>query len=271
MIPETTNLETLSAQSAQLRRSVEIIIPIYKPELNMKERHLVDRTLNILQDYPTTFICPIGLDLQFYWSNYPRTKFKFFETKDFSSVRSYSRLLLSVAFYKEFIDREFILIVQPDVYIVKNDLVQWLRSNYDYIGAPWPNGLALSIQSSRFMLKNKALQITAYVGNGGFSLRRVEKCISLLQEHKEVAAWFQKSGSNEDLYFSFMGGLSQDFLIPNQVIASTFSMEMSPDHFFSINGGQLPMGIHAFGDYSTDFWAKHIQDSFPYLIPEPGR
>jgi hypothetical protein len=240
--------------------TVEIVIPIYKSELNTEEMFSVDRTFQILSSHPLTFFAPIGLDVGFYAERYPIAKFKFFEKKYFASIQDYSRLLVQLEFYDAFADKDFLLIVQPDVYVFRDDLAQWLNSPYDYVAAPWPNGLSLNIKIGKFLIGNEGRTYTTYVGNGGFSLRRISKCKLLIAEHKDVADWFMQSGSAEDLFFSFMGALSVDFFIPNQIAASLFSMEIAPEYFCHLNGGKLPMGAHAYTQYSQSFWQTHIQN-----------
>jgi hypothetical protein len=240
--------------------TIEIVVPIYKSELNTEEIFSVDRTIYVLGSYSITFFAPVSLDVSFYAHRYPSAKFKFFETKYFASIQDYSRLLVQTEFYQAFDDKEFLLIVQPDVYLFRDDLPEWINSNYDYVAAPWPNGLSLNIKFGKFFMGGEGRTYTTYVGNGGFSLRRIRKCKLLIQEHKDIADWFVKSGSNEDLFFSFMGALSVDFIIPNQIKASLFSMEVAPEYFFQLNGGKLPMGAHAYAQYSKEFWRSHIQN-----------
>jgi hypothetical protein len=59
-----------------------------------------------------------------------------------------------------------------------------------------------------------------------------------------------------------MGALSEDFVIPNQITASLFALEVSPERFYTINGEKLPMGVHRYCDYSSEFWKARI--------PSPG-
>jgi hypothetical protein len=239
--------------------TVEIVIPIYKSDLNAEELFSVDRTFQVLSSHPLTFFAPAGLDVSFYAERYPIAKFKFFEKKYFASTQDYSRLLVQQGFYDAFADKEFLLIVQPDVYIFRDDLAQWLNSPYDYVAAPWPNGWSLNIKFGKFLISGEGLTITTYVGNGGFSLRRINKSKELILEYAEIANWFMQSGSAEDLFFSFMGALSINFNIPNQIKASLFSMERGAENFYHLNGGKLPMGAHAYAQYSQNFWQSHIQ------------
>lgn len=237
-------------------RKVEIIIPIYKPELSPQEQFSLDQSLSTLKAYQQTFIAPYGLDVSYYARRYA-AKFHFFEKNYFSSVLDYSRLLVSPFFYESFADAEFLLIVQSDVYVFHDDLPYWLNRGIDYVGAPWPNGIELNVQVGKFA-QNGGKVTKAFVGNGGFSLRRRQACIKLIKEHQEIADWFVRTGSNEDLFFSLIGSLSEDFLIPNQIMASRFSLELNPEHYMAINGGQLPMAVHAYEKHNPEFWRTYI-------------
>jgi hypothetical protein len=236
---------------------VRIVVPIYKEILDMHEFFSLDHSLGILSPYSCTFIAPIGLNVSYYADRYNAT-FRFYKPEFFFSVQGYNRLLASEAFYASFKDVEFLLILQPDVFVFRDDLPRWLDRPFDYVGAPWPNGYELRVQAGKFAAIPDGKVIKTYVGNGGFSLRRREKCIALIREYPEIANWFVHSGSNEDLFFSIMGSLSFDFVTPNQMMASQFSVELDPEHYFELNGHVLPMGVHAWEKHNPDFWRAHM-------------
>ena len=108
-------------------------------------------------------------------------------------VRNYSRLLLTDEFYATFAQYEYMLVIQDDVYVLRDDLAYWQARRFDYIGAPWPMGLE-HVLSMSHKPGIHGHTVTAYVGNGGFSLRRIAACRQLLAEFAEEAAWFRKNG-----------------------------------------------------------------------------
>jgi hypothetical protein len=236
--------------------NVVIIVPIYKKAISSREAFALDHSLRILAAYPCIFIAPMGLEVSYYAARY-NGSFRFYSPDHFSSAQGYSRLLVSAEFYQGFPGFEFLLILQPDVFVFRDDLPRWLAYPFDYVGAPWPDGFELRVQAGKFVLSG-GKTIKAYVGNGGFSLRRREKCIALIREHPEIASWFVLSGSNEDLFFSIMGSLSSDFILPNQMMASEFSVELKPEDYYKLNGHILPMGVHAWEKYNPDFWRAHM-------------
>lgn len=236
--------------------SLKIIVPIYKKFLSKKESFSLDYSLRNLNTYDCVFVAPSGLDVSFYASRY-RGYYYYFSASFFSSIQSYNQLMLNINFYEAFRDVDFLLILQPDVFVFRDDLNRWLNSPFDYIGAPWPAGFELNVQIGKFS-DSKGASIKVFVGNGGFSLRRREKCIKLIYEHPEAANWFTQTGSNEDLFFSIMGALSSDFILPNQIIASQFAVELEPAHYFKINNNTLPMAVHAWDKYDPEFWREHM-------------
>jgi hypothetical protein len=238
--------------------SLIIVIPIYKPQFDGEEQFLVDRMFSIFSSREIAFMAPESLDKHFYLSRYPKAEVVTFANEFFASVNSYSRLLLTADFYRAFNDREFLLICQPDVYLFRDDMDIWLKKPYDYIGAPWPRGFSTSLNMGRFRHGTRGNPVTAFVGNGGFSLRRVSKCIYLIENDVEISDWFRKTGSNEDLFFSFTGAMTENFVLPNLIEASLFSMETEPDLLYSLNKRQLPMAAHAFRKNWSGLWRAHI-------------
>lgn len=240
-----------------------VIVPLYKPEPDALETYSLDHSLRALNGRIIFFAAAEGLDMRFYRERYRGVPFVFFESKYFASIVGYSRLLLSELFYSRFASYEFVLILQTDAIILRDELEIWLNSPFDYIGAPWPAGHELFVNLGRFGgTWGRKVHVT--VGNGGLSLRRTRKCRALLAEFPEAIQVFERTGSSEDLFFAFMGALSVDFVIPNEITASLFSMELQPDYYHSVNGGRLPMGGHAWWKSAPGFWRELLPDApFP--------
>ena len=237
-----------------------ILIPIYKAVLDPLERYSLDHSLSVLTDRRIQFIGPESLSLDYYSAHYPAIPCKAYDDAFFLSVAGYSRLLLNPDFYAAYSEYEFLLILQTDAVILQDELTFWCAQPFDYIGAPWPNGYELFVNAGVFE-GDYGKQVKVYVGNGGLSLRRISKCIALLQEFSVIVDVFQRGGSSEDLFFSVMGALSVDFILPNEIIASRFSLELQPAYYFGVNGGKLPMGGHAWWKYEPDFWRKILIDA----------
>lgn len=201
-------------------------------------------------------MAPLGMDISYYAARY-RASFRFFSAECFVSTYAYSRLLVSAGFYESFGLADWLLILQTDVYVFSDDLDRWMECGYDYVGAPWPEGVELRINAGVFA-KAGGLITKVFVGNGGFSLRRRQACLDLINEHPELVEWFKTTGSNEDLFFALIGSLSEDFRLPNQFVASKFAIEIGGEQYTAVNDGKLPMGTHAFAKHSPEFWGRHI-------------
>lgn len=245
------------APSASDRSSVAIVIPIYKPQFEALEQFSVDFSLSQVVARDCYFLAPEGMDCSYYANRYPQVTYKFFAKDYFESIDSYSRLMLSRDFYARFAAYQFILILQPDAILFRDDLDFWANQGYDYVGAPWPEGMELTVWRDNFSGDNRR-RVKAHVGNGGLSLRRVGKSVKLIEEFPESHEAFLRATANEDAFFSIMGLVSGDFSIPDVVVASRFAMELQPEYFMSINGGQYPMGAHAWWIVNPKFWAPCI-------------
>lgn len=248
--------------------SLVILVPIYKAELTPLERLSLDHALSVLRGEKILFLAPEGLPTGFYESRYEGEYIRM-APEHFQSVGAYSRLLLSEAFYERFLDYEFMLILQTDVFLFRNDLAAWISRPFDYVGAPWPDGFDLFVNCDQFV-NPWGKRVYTRVGNGGLSLRRVRKCLALIREFPDASRVFLHQGSNEDLFFSIMGALSEDFVIPNEMTAARFCLEMRPDFYYGAGGQRLPMGAHAWWRTSPDFWIPHIRaqigaDALPTL------
>jgi len=233
--------------------SVAVVIPVYLPTLDELNLFSLQHTLKVL--YPERniyFICPQSLDIIFYSNLVPRAKFITFDDGYFQSIDTYSRLLLNDFFYKKFKNHEFILICQTDAILFRDEIDYWCNQGYDYIGAPWADAIVANDDTDSSKGQNR--KIKCWVGNGGLSLRRVSKCIELLNEFPEYANKFIDTGAPEDLFFARCGLLSTNFSIPDRFTASRFSMEMAPEYYYELNSNCFPMGTHKWWTFNPEFY-----------------
>lgn len=241
--------------------TVVVLVPIYKPQPEPLEIFSLDTSLAALAGREVHFIGPEGLDVGFYAQRYPGTTFLPYDRSHFASIPGYNRLLLDPAFYQRFeVDHDFMLVLQTDAVVIRDDLDHWCAQPFDYVGAPWPVPVELLVSLDQFGGSN-GRRIRATVGNGGLSLRRLAKCAGLLEEFPQALDYFRRSGSSEDLYFSLLGQLSADFVLPNEITASRFAMELRPSYYFAINGHKNPMGGHGWWKYEPPFWKSRLPAS----------
>ena len=103
--------------------------------------------------------------------------------------KTYSELLATKSMIYDYIDTEYFLVFQTDSMIFKshaNLMKEFINSNYDYIGAPW-------LICNYIPTKERD-----FIGNGGFSLRRTNKMLKIIENNK----WDENHEWHEDLFFT---------------------------------------------------------------------
>jgi hypothetical protein len=161
------------------------------------------------------------------------------------------------------------LLHQLDVFVFRDELLDWCERSYDYIGAPWieetfPNapetrkGLPFWIRSRLFRFLPP---IDHTVGNGGFSLRRVRTMYRALTWLRRTRhAW---GGRNEDGFWSI--ALPECwwwyYRVPSVDEALGFSFEVNPSICYEKTKGKLPFGCHAWESNEPEFWLPHFTAS----------
>lgn len=148
----------------------------------------------------------------------------------------------------EYIDTEYVLLVQNDGYVVNPD--QWSDEflEYDYIGAPWP------LPQDDFSFRDSEGNIQR-VGNGGFTLRS-KKILSLAKElHLEWKPYY--GFYHEDGFFSCHNRKTYEEhgckFAPIEV-ASRFSHETAIEE----NYGKIPFGFHGRNHYYYNLTQKSL-------------
>lgn len=262
---------------------VAVVIPVYKPSMNRNEEISFRQTLRVLGSHPIIIVCPEKLNLSKYNAiagQFNRTIYReSFEDKFFANIAGYNRLLLSKEFYQRFAQYEYILVAQLDTFVFRDELQQWCDKGYDYIGAPliWHN-------------ENRYYGV---VGNGGFSLRRVEAFLNYFRGSKHVlplssiAQWIdfaakphtrwliwllmamgwhntprsfaEQCRHNEDRFWSGkLDGTNYELKKPSIAEAMEFAWERCPNELYA-RIGHLPFGCHAWEKYEYDtFWYQFI-------------
>jgi len=272
-----------------------IIIPIYKETLNEYEITSLKQCCLILIKYSIIFVTHKMLNCNIYKNicdNYKiNYKFEYFDKKYFTDISCYNALLLSKIFYKRFINYEYMLIYQLDAYVFRDELEYWCQKGYDYIGAPW-----LSLDNSRIMpVFNKS----PVVGNGGFSLRKINKFIAMhsislnilslihlfqynynkisLKSHNNIIyiipriifrpflnilkfLFFKYDESDNNEDVKWSCLFSKNGKVPSVSEAMKFSFESFPEYLYQLNNEELPFGCHDwYKYYNYLFYKKHIK------------
>lgn len=270
-----------------LRKLIAVIIPLYKPMPGENENKSLEQCLKVLGSRTIIFFYAHDFDSSYYKLLCDKHNISFerrtFNPKYFRSKEDYNKLCLTRKFYKAFDDFEFILIYQLDAWIFSDDLKHWCSQNYDFIGAPFPSDLNAKEENVSFSV----------VGNGGFSLRRINSMINLFSnKHYRIKKWSQikedyheriirnplwwlyciiraigykntinylRKNNWEDHFFFDVARLTSFIHIPDPYTALKFSFEYLPSVAFSQNGNKLPMGCHGWQSIEYEkFWEQYI-------------
>lgn len=220
-------------------KQAAVAVPVYKNNLSDTEYISYKQLFKILGQYDIYFVCPEKLNAD-YLTNH---KTKRFPKQYFDGIPGYNRLMLSIDFYREFFDYQFVLIYQLDALVFSDSLDFFCSLNYDYIGAPL-------LSPSYINIDNREKEI--YIENGGLSLRNVRSCVNLLQNYKDLNAF----PSNEDVFFSSSD--SNSFRVATREDALKFSFAMEVRRCYQLNHYKLPFGCHAWFKYDLDFWRSKL-------------
>lgn len=257
--------------------SVAVVIPVYKPQLTDYELISLTQCLRVLGNYPIYLAAPHSLALSAYQEISPALQARTFDDSFFTGIQAYNRLMLSKQFYEAFSDVEYILIHQLDAFVFRDELADWCRQGYDYIGAPWLRDRDVTNWRERveFRIRQRIATVLALrkedgvtpreiislngVGNGGLSLRRVPAMLRCLRRFRRKIDEYERIHHhqyNEDVFWGIEVNRFWPMLrVPPYRKALYFSVEFYPqwaiEHY---NNGQLPFGCHAWDIHETAYW-----------------
>lgn len=267
-----------------------IVIPIYTSVLDKKEEISLSSCLNTLSQHPITFATYKSLDLSNFESitskHKQELKVEYFQESYFKSIQGYNKLLTSIEFYERFVKFDYLLIFQLDAFVFKDELEDWAEKEYDYIGAPWKEGWASAQIDAPFK----------GVGNGGFSLRKIQSHLRVLRSFSYIEGprllagrWlkrplpeklralpeffakltfrnntfhlFNDYRGNEDVFWGYHAARNfKWFSVAPIEEAIQFSFETHPKESFKLNKERLPFGCHGWWKYDLEFWKPFIQE-----------
>lgn len=256
------------------KSKIVIVIPMYKSTINENEKTSLEQLLKVLGTYKIVFAIPksLSFDVSILLPDnmhLKTTSVERYNDENFTSVVSYSKLLLTKKFYEPFVRFEYMLIYQLDSFVFYDALQEWASKGYDYIGAPWIKedeaNLIKSINTGKLKFVFSFMKIMNRIffgkkdyaiGNGGMSLRNIRKSILVLNRLSSLAGNWK---NHEDIFWSMAAPVLYPFFkVPNMKDAFNFSFERNPEMFLELNNNQLPFGCHAWEKYSPEFWNKYI-------------
>lgn len=256
-----------------------VVIPVHQPFPTAEETFSLVRCAEVLYKHDIIIVYPTNIDPSRWVSLIPAASAIGVTPDWMQSIRAYNRMMINPTFFDIFDSYTHLLIHEPDALVVSDCLVQWCKSGFDYIGAPWFEGYANAAINAPFV----------GVGNSGFSLFNLDSARAVLKSSfrwypykvaaKDVmrrvlrrpgpsgasaikAFWVagQVKGAhlisnyNCDIFWSiFASKALPAFSIPSPEIAASFAWEVNPSVCHRICDGKLPFGIHAWCRYDKNF------------------
>jgi len=272
---------------------VVVVIPLHKVTYTNYEQISLLQSVRTLSDFDICMLVPSSLlsnddflhEMKRLGVLNGKAYFQAFEDHYFESLRGYNRLMLEAEFYRRFLSFEYILIVQPDVFVFSGDLLGFLNDGFDYMGAPWFAGRSRATATSPML---------GFAGNGGLSLRKVASFLHVLENgsrrvekiqdvfpllgetmwwrkpfrlYKELERFFLYNRVDhfwmhphfEDFFWAYyVPKMYPEFNVALPEYAMRFSFEYNPSRLYEMNGNKLPFGCHAWWKTDLSFWKKHI-------------
>lgn len=255
------------------------VTPIWKPHLEPFETPNVRSSLTGTSGWQLEFLAPQGLDVDFYRAEFPHVVVRKIADHHLRSVADYNALLFSPDFYRSNSEFEFLAIVQTDAFLLK-DFRTLDLTDIDYLGAPWTRGLTYRSAGSRVMVAvwgrrvgsaPKSLMVrlvgrTAWVGNGGLSMRRASSPIRVTEKIQPRVPSYLRSGLNEDVALS-----TADKDAGLRVVSRDFASRAFREHVSSTEAIALGLvGVHvpAIRDWSSDSEGSIARESDSARRPE---
>lgn len=234
-----------------MQKNVAVVIPSYKESLTANENISLIQAKKIFKNYNIFFILPNSAIIDYGCMEISEYRYS---NDYFSSLRMYSKFMLQPDLYQDFREYDYILVYQLDAFVFEDRINEFCDLGYDYIGAPWLDGV--------FFKKNEK-ETMWYVGNGGLSLRKVD---SFLKWTKKADFSPYIDCLNEDLIIAAYG-----FPLLNIApidIALSFSFEANYTKCMELTKGRIPFGCHAWERYQFFLWKPLIEEQ-GYIVETP--
>lgn len=167
MVPGASVQMNLLTQ-ARAKKTVAVVVPMHnRSELTADEKVSFRHLQYYLKPYDKYLVVPESLEVSL-----PGCFLKRFGNQYFGSATANTQLLLSEEFYASFVEYKYILIYHLDALAFSDQLLAWCDKGLDYVAPPWIH----SADSPWVKVPR--------VGNGGFSLRKVESFLRVLRSDR---------------------------------------------------------------------------------------
>lgn len=254
-------------------KKVAVLMPFHKTKMNEFEEISFRNNVYILQKHPIYLLLPEGTNAKKFISIAPNITVKYFRSIYFNTYDGSNLFWLKPEIYDAFKEYQYILKCELDVFVFRDELEYWCSQGYDYIGAPWINNSKrintinkIFNSQKRFtsyikkVLSGSMHKQVSFVGNGGFSLRKVFTFRFFSRSLPYIFPDVFREKYQEDIVWSMYlpAYFSYFFKKPDYQKALRFSIETQPQECLKLAGGKLPFGCHGWFKYEPEFWNPYI-------------
>ena len=167
-----------------------IIIPIHTIDELYFEELSIKNVINLYYNrYDIYMLYPEMQNVSLFknkYSKYDKLIFKHIPEWKEDSIFAYNDMCLNKKFYNHFSKYEFMLIAQPDSFILRDDLEYWMNAGYDYIGSPEYIYEICKCNNTKISVKD-FIQCEYFLNfNGGLSLRKIKSFINAIKEIDKI-------------------------------------------------------------------------------------
>ncbi|WP_372776222.1 DUF5672 family protein [Mangrovibacterium sp.] len=270
-------------------KNVCVIIPVYQ-EMKDLELYSFKRMVSVFSSRKIVIIGPPSLEdyIHGLCATIENSSSIFFENVFGRGPQYYSRLFMSNELYKHFLDFDYVVVCQTDVFVIKDDIDYWCEQGYDMIGAPVFEGYT----APKNEMKQNAL-------NTGFCIRNPKSCYKVLSMTKNRYSKISSLWKMESIWYWKFFRVIRDGLIFNYKIESLrpiinedmfwtvlvpdkfpwfkncppekakyFSYDANPRYLFQESNNTYPMAIHAWWRYDKPFVMEIIESLDDCNIPK---
>lgn len=224
-----------------MKEPVTILIPDFYQPLTPIERYALVSIQAHLGDFPITFLKAESENLWFELSEIcPGADSFSYDDRYFATRHSFSKLLLGNQLYEDFGWSTYLLVLEINTHINKNELAYWCRQGYDFIQpAPrfaieegWWEATQRRLNPAIFMKQQKD-SILANAQSSGISLRKVETFKKITRRKKRAIHRYlaegPKAGNDASFWEFYVNRWHPELLVPNQIGRDFFAKPFVDD------------------------------------------
>ena len=128
--------------NVDLRNRPVVVIPVYRSRPSPSEIVSLRQCGKIFASRDIVILAPKHLDLGAYRSCYPVAPIYPLRCIGCPDINAYNRMMISPLVFSALDGYTHMILHEPDAIVLRDEIDYWCNQPFDYIGAPWFEGLA---------------------------------------------------------------------------------------------------------------------------------